>query len=57
VIIVEVQPVIETQTITIDVNVVDGNATTRSKTIEEHVFKNREPRKVRMLPTRRKKNS
>ncbi len=43
--IVEVQPAAETQTIISDVNVVDVNVTTRSKVIEEHVFKDREPRK------------
>jgi hypothetical protein len=31
----------------VDVNVVDVNVTTRSKVIEEHVFKDREPRKVK----------
>jgi hypothetical protein len=29
------------------VNVVDVNVTTRSKVIEKHVFKNREPRKAK----------
>jgi hypothetical protein len=29
------------------VNVVDVNLTTRSKTIEEHVFKDRKPRKTK----------
>jgi hypothetical protein len=43
--IIEVQPVVETQTVIVDVNVVDINVTTRSKMIEEHVFKDREPRK------------
>jgi hypothetical protein len=35
VIVVEVQPIIETQTIIADVNVVDVNVTTRSKVIEK----------------------
>ncbi len=33
--VVEIQPITKTQTITINVNVVDVNATTRSKAIEE----------------------
>jgi hypothetical protein len=41
VIIAEVQPIAETQTIIIDVNVVDVNITIRSKEIEEHVFMDR----------------
>jgi hypothetical protein len=43
--IVKVQLVAETQTITIDVNVVDVNVTTRVKVIERQVFKDRKPRK------------
>jgi len=39
--VVEVQLVIETQTVIADVNV-----TTRSKVIEEYVFKDRKPRKT-----------
>jgi hypothetical protein len=45
--IVEVQPAAETQTIISDVNVVDVNVTTRSKVIEEHVLKDREPNKTK----------
>jgi hypothetical protein len=45
--IIEVQPIVEMQTITIDVNVVDVNVTTRSKAIKEHVFKDRESRKAK----------
>jgi hypothetical protein len=41
VIIAKVQPIAETQTIIIDVNVVDVNITIRSKEIEEHVFMDR----------------
>jgi hypothetical protein len=44
VIVVEVQLVIETQTIIANVNVVDINVTTRSKVTKEHVFKDKEPR-------------
>jgi hypothetical protein len=45
----EVQPIVETQIITIDVNVVDVNVTTRNKAIEEQVFKDREPRKTKSV--------
>jgi hypothetical protein len=45
--IVEVQPVVETQTIITDVNVVDVNVTTRSKVTEEHVFKARKLKKTK----------
>jgi hypothetical protein len=44
--ITKVQLVAETQIVTTDVNVVDVNVTTKSKTIEKHVFKDREPRKA-----------
>jgi adenine specific DNA methylase Mod len=44
-IIIEVQPIDETQIVTTNVNVVDVNVTTRSKAIEEHVFKDGEARK------------
>jgi precorrin isomerase len=43
----EVQPIDETQTIIVDVNVVDVNVTTTCKVIEEQVFKDREPRKAK----------
>jgi hypothetical protein len=46
VIVAEVQPITKTQTVSTYVNVVDVNVTTRSKVIEEHVFKDREPRKA-----------
>ncbi len=46
-VVIEVQLVIETQTTTTNVNVVDVNVTTRSKAIEEYVFKDREPRKAK----------
>ncbi len=53
---VEVQPIVETQIITVDVNVVDVNVITRSKATKEHVFNDRESRKQKkMLLTRRKK--
>jgi hypothetical protein len=49
--IAEVQPIIKTQTITADVKVVDVNVnvnvTTRSKLIEEQVFKDKKPRKAK----------
>ncbi len=44
--IAEVQLVAKTQTIIADVNVVDVNVTTRSKVIEEHVFKDRKPKTI-----------
>jgi hypothetical protein len=44
--VAEVQPVVETQTIIADVNVVDVNVTRRRKVIEEQVFKDRKPRKA-----------
>jgi len=47
--IVEVQFIVESQTITTDVNVVDVNVATRSKAIKEHVFKDREPRKAKSV--------
>jgi len=45
--IAKVQLVAKTQTIITDVNVVDLNATTRSKATKEHVFKDKEPRKAK----------
>jgi hypothetical protein len=45
--IIEVQPIIETQTITIDVNVVDVNVTTRKKATKEHVFKDKESKEAK----------
>ncbi len=39
--------VAKTQTIIMDVNVVDVNVTTRSKVTEKHVFKDKEPRKAK----------
>jgi hypothetical protein len=55
--ITELQQVAETQTITIDVNVVDINVTTRSKAIEQQLFKDRKQGKQQVLLTRRKKNN
>jgi hypothetical protein len=54
-IIVEVQLIVETQIISVDVNVVDVNVITRSKATKKHVFKDRESRKQKMLLTRKKK--
>jgi hypothetical protein len=45
----EVQPIVETQTIIMDVNVVDVNVTTINKIIEEQVFKDRKPRKTKIV--------
>jgi hypothetical protein len=45
--VIEVQPIVETQKIIVNGNVVDVNVTTRSKVIEKHVFKDREPRKAK----------
>jgi hypothetical protein len=56
VVIVKVQLVVETQTITANVNVVDVNVTTRSKTTDEYVFKDREPRKAKSVIDWGKKN-
>jgi alpha-acetolactate decarboxylase len=56
VVVAKVQPIIEPQTITADVNVVDVNVTTRSKVTKEHVLKDKEPRNAKVLLTKRKKN-
>jgi len=45
--IAKIQPVAKIKTISIDVNVVDVNVTTRNKAIEKHVFKDRKPRKAK----------
>jgi hypothetical protein len=47
VIITEVQPVIETQIVIADVNVVDVNVTTRSKVIAKQVFKDKKLKKTK----------
>jgi hypothetical protein len=54
--VVEVQHVVETQTITTYVNVVDVNVTTRNKVIEEYALNDREPNKAKGATVRRKKN-
>ncbi len=46
-IIVEVQPVVKTQIVIADVNVVDINITTRSKITKKQVFKDRKLRKAK----------
>ncbi len=46
VIVAKVQHVVKVKIITIDVNVVDVNVTTRSKAVKEHVFKDRKLRKI-----------
>jgi len=43
--IIEVQHVVEIQSVITDVNVLDVNVTTGSKTTKEHVFKGKKPRK------------
>jgi hypothetical protein len=47
VIIIEVQLIVETQTIITYVNVVDVNVIKRGKAIEKYVFKDRELRKAK----------
>jgi hypothetical protein len=47
--VAKVQFIVETQTVIVDVNVVDVNVTTRSKVTEEQVFKDREPRKAKSV--------
>jgi hypothetical protein len=47
-IVVEVQPIVETQTIIVDVNVVDVNVTT-SKITKEYVFKDKKLRKAKSV--------
>jgi hypothetical protein len=49
VIVTKVQLVAKTQTIIADMNVVDVNVTKRTKVIEGHVFKDREPRKAKSV--------
>jgi len=49
VVIAEVQPIVETQTIITNVNVVDVNVTTRSKVIEKNVLKDRELKKTKSV--------
>jgi uncharacterized protein YhfF len=55
VVIAEVQFVVKRQTIITNVNVVDVNVMTRNKVIEEHVFKNGEPRKAKNVTNWEKK--
>jgi hypothetical protein len=47
--ITEVQPVIDIQIMTSNVNVLDVNVTTRIKVTKEHVFKDREPRRAKSV--------
>jgi len=54
-IVAEIHTVAKTQTIITDVNVVDANITTRNKVTEEHVFKDREPRKAKNVVDLEKK--
>jgi ribosomal protein L24 len=57
VIVVEVQPIVETQIIIADVNVVDVDVTTRSKVTKEHVFKDRKPREAKNVVDWEKKSN
>jgi len=47
--VVKVQHVVEIQSIIIDKIVLDVNVTIRSKTTEEHVFKDKELRKIKNI--------
>jgi hypothetical protein len=47
--IIEVQPIVEAQIGTTNVNVVDVNVATRSKTTKEQMFKDRKPRKAKSV--------
>jgi hypothetical protein len=49
VVVAKVQLVVERKIITLDVNVVDVNVTTRSKATEEQMFKDRKPRKTKSV--------
>jgi hypothetical protein len=51
----EVQPIVEIKPITPYVNVVDVNVTTKSKAIEEHVSKDKKPRKAKNVANWEKK--
>ncbi len=47
--VAKVQPVVGTQIVIANVNVVDVNVTTKIKVIKEHVFKDKEPRKAKSV--------
>jgi hypothetical protein len=47
--ITKVQPIVKTQIITTNVNVVDGNVTIRNKVTKEHLFKDKELRKAKSV--------
>jgi hypothetical protein len=55
VVIAKVQPIVETQIVTINVNAVDVNVTTRSKAIKEQVFKDSKLRKAKSIDNWEKK--
>ncbi len=58
VIVIEVQLVVETQTVIVDMSVVDINVITRSKVIDEQLCSRIESQeKQKMLLTKRKKNN
>ncbi len=48
-VVVEVQLVAKTQTVVVDLNMVDVNVTIRSKVTKEQVFKDRELRKAKSV--------
>jgi hypothetical protein len=54
--ITKVQLVAKIQIVTTYVNVVDVIVTTRSKATEEHVFKDKAPKKQKMFQTGKMKN-
>jgi hypothetical protein len=47
--IAKVKPIVKTQKIIVDENVVDVNVSTRSKVTGEHVFKDKDPRKSKSV--------
>jgi len=47
--IIEVQPIVEAQIGTTNVNVVDVNVATRNKKTKEQVFKDKKPRKAKSV--------
>jgi hypothetical protein len=49
VIVTKVQPIAETQIVIADVKVVDVNVTTRNKLIQKQVFKDKKPKKVKIV--------
>jgi hypothetical protein len=54
--VTKVQPIVETQTVVVNVNVVDVNVTIRKKTTKKHVFKDRDQGKQIVLLNGKKKS-